>query len=119
MPYANFLVKGLQKNDDLPKSPRISKTATHRRQFSCVVHHGDGVTCKVFLLRSIKYRPYSKLLEHVIFCKYFHTIETLINNYYYMNTHEIPGELSRENMISSLERSALLWLHNNKSHLSQ
>ena len=30
----------------------------------------------------------------------------------YINTNEIPGELSRENMISShVKRSRLLWLH--------
>ena len=35
------------------------------------------------------------------------------------NTNEIPGELSRENMISShVKRSPLLWLHN-KSRRSQ
>ena len=38
---------------------------------------------------------------------------------YYINTNEIPCELSRENMISShVKISMLLWLHN-KSHLSQ
>ena len=32
---------------------------------------------------------------------------------YYINTNEIPGELSRENMLSShVKRSLLLWLHN-------
>ena len=40
---------------------------------------------------------------------------------YYINTSEIPGELSRENMISSqMKRSPLLWLHDqlhDKSHL--
>ena len=31
--------------------------------------------------------------------------------YYIINTNEIPGELSRENMISShVKRSPLLWL---------
>ena len=40
-------------------------------------------------------------------------------NNYYINTNEIPGELSRENMISShVKRSPLLWLHN-KSRLLQ
>ena len=47
--------------------------------------------------------------------------------FYYINTNEIPGELSRENMTSShvkitcylrTKRSPLLWLHN-KSRLSQ
>ena len=47
--------------------------------------------------------------------------------YYYINTNEIPGELSRENMISShikitcyfhVRISPLLWLHN-KSRLPQ
>ena len=34
-------------------------------------------------------------------------------HYNYINTNEIPGELSRENMISShVKRSSLLWLHN-------
>ena len=38
--------------------------------------------------------------------------------YYYINTNEIPGELSHENLVSShVEISPLLWLHN-KSHLS-
>jgi len=38
---------------------------------------------------------------------------------YYINTNEIPGELSRENMISShVKISPLLWLHN-KSRVSQ
>ena len=33
--------------------------------------------------------------------------------YYYINTNEIPGELSRENLISShVKISPLLWLHN-------
>ena len=37
---------------------------------------------------------------------------------YYINTNEIPGELSRENLISShVKISPLLWLHN-KSCLS-
>ena len=41
------------------------------------------------------------------------------NMFYYINTNEIPGELSRENMISShVKISTLLWLHN-KSCLSQ
>ena len=44
-------------------------------------------------------------------------------NSYYINTNEIPGELLRENMISShvkitcffsdVKRSPLLWLHKN------
>ena len=39
--------------------------------------------------------------------------------FYYINTNEIPGELSRENMISShVKRSRLLWLHDT-SRLSQ
>ena len=38
--------------------------------------------------------------------------------FYYIKTVEIPGELSRENLISShVKISPLLWLHN-KSHLS-
>ena len=38
---------------------------------------------------------------------------------YCINTNEIPGELSHENMLSShVKRSPLLWLHN-KSRLSQ
>ena len=38
--------------------------------------------------------------------------------FYYINTNEIPGELSRENLISShMKISPLLWLHN-KSLLS-
>ena len=37
---------------------------------------------------------------------------------YYINTNEIPSELSRENLISShVKISPLLWLHN-KPHLS-
>ena len=44
---------------------------------------------------------------------------TLIKLLYYINTNEIPGELSSENMVSShVKRSPLLWLHN-KFHLSQ
>ena len=40
------------------------------------------------------------------------------NNIYYINTNEIPGELLRENLISShVKISPLLWLRNN-SHLS-
>ena len=39
---------------------------------------------------------------------------------YYINTSEIPGEVSRENMISSqVRRSPLLWLHNNSRILQQ
>ena len=35
---------------------------------------------------------------------------------YYINTNEIPGELSRENLISSrVKISPLLWLHNRSS----
>ena len=44
----------------------------------------------------------------------------ILNEYYiyYINTNEIPGELSRENLISShVKISPLLWLHN-KSRLS-
>ena len=37
------------------------------------------------------------------------------NYLYYINTNEIPGELSRENLISShVKISPLLWLHNKK-----
>ena len=37
---------------------------------------------------------------------------------YYINTNEIPGELARENLLSShVKISPLLWLHN-KSRLS-
>ena len=37
---------------------------------------------------------------------------------YYINTNEIPGELLRENLLSShVKITPLLWLHN-KSHLS-
>ena len=45
---------------------------------------------------------------------------TLCNNeIYYINTNEIPGELSRENMLSShVKRSRLLWPHDT-SRLSQ
>ena len=49
------------------------------------------------------------------------------NKFYYLNTNEIPGELSCENLVSShvkitcylhiVKISPLLWLHN-KSHLS-
>ena len=43
---------------------------------------------------------------------------TCIISLYYINTNEIPDELSWENMISShVKISLLLWLHN-KSHLS-
>ena len=39
---------------------------------------------------------------------------------YYVNTSEIPGEVSRENMTSSqVKRSPLLWLHNNSRTLQQ
>ena len=39
---------------------------------------------------------------------------------YYINTSEIPGEVSRENMISSqVKRSPLLWRHNNSRILQQ
>ena len=38
--------------------------------------------------------------------------------FYYINTNEIPGELSHVNLISShVKISPLLWLHN-KSHFS-
>ena len=41
-----------------------------------------------------------------------------IRTIYYLNTNEIPSELSRENLISShVKISPLLWLHN-KSRLS-
>ena len=46
------------------------------------------------------------------------TLRDLHNSFYHINTNEIPGELSRENLISShVKISPLLWLHN-KSHLS-
>ena len=36
----------------------------------------------------------------------------VISSIYYINTNEIPGELSRENMISShVKITRLLWLH--------
>ena len=45
---------------------------------------------------------------------YFERKPTAYNIYiYYINTHEIPGKLSRKKTISSrLTRSPLLWLHN-------
>ena len=43
---------------------------------------------------------------------------TSLISFYYINTNEIPGELSRENLISShVKISPLLWLHH-KSRLS-
>ena len=42
----------------------------------------------------------------------------LNKSFYYINTNEIPGEISRENLISSpVKISPLLWLHD-KSRLS-
>ena len=61
-------------------------------------------------------------------CIELQAMHTLDNPFYYINTNEIPGELSHENLISShvkitllsshVKISPLLWLHN-KSHLSQ
>ena len=46
------------------------------------------------------------------------TLRDLHNSFYHINTNEIPGELSRENLISShVKIWPLLWLQN-KSHLS-
>ena len=48
---------------------------------------------------------------------FFHPITKRNNSFYYINTSEIPSELSRENFISShVKRSPSLWLHN-KSRL--
>ena len=52
----------------------------------------------------------------IIISIYIHILNYL---FIYINATEIPGELSRENMISSHgKRWPLLWLHN-KSRLSQ
>ena len=46
------------------------------------------------------------------------TLRDLHNSFYHINTNEIPGELSRENLISShVKISPLLWLQT-KSRLS-
>ena len=47
-----------------------------------------------------------------------HSVSVYNNYFYYVNTNEIPGELSHENlMFSHVKMSPLLWLHN-KLHLS-
>ena len=41
------------------------------------------------------------------------TLRDLHNSFYHINTNEIPGELSRQNLISShVKISPLLWLQN-------
>ena len=61
-----------------------------------------------------------RLFISMLFAVQLHVdLETLVCNFsiYYINTSEIPRELSRENFISShVKRSPSLWLHN-KSHL--
>ena len=43
----------------------------------------------------------------------FHWLSEVKIRVYYINKNEIPGELSRENLISSRAKiSPLLWLHN-------
>ena len=53
------------------------------------------------------------------FCLQTQTLGSPYENlFYYINAHEMPGELSRENLISShVKISPFLWLHN-KSRLS-
>ena len=56
-------------------------------------------------------------------------VTCVITALYYMDTNEIPGELSRENMISSqcendmlsshVKRSRLLWLHDTSRLVQQ
>ena len=42
-----------------------------------------------------------------------HSVSVYNNYFYYVNTNEIPGELSHENlMFSHVKMSPLLWLHN-------
>ena len=72
-----------------------------------------------FVPRSFRSK-YKKLFrsepKHLI-DSFFHPITKLNNSFYYINTSEIPSELSRENFISShVKRSPSLWLHN-KSRL--
>ena len=61
---------------------------------------------------------WEKILKATSDVLYFGLFLQQNNNLYYINTNEIPGELWRENLISShVKISPLLWLHN-KSRLS-
>ena len=63
----------------------------------------------------INFNFYQTILESSPRTRFMVDIKKL---FYYINTNEIPGELSRENLISShVKISPLLWLHN-KSRLS-
>ena len=66
-----------------------------------------------FLLATLQKPPSTSKLQK----KNLHLVK-VDKGYYHINTNEIPGELSREKLISShVKISPLLWLHN-KLHLS-
>ena len=93
----------------------MSRNATHGVYLDLVTEPFSRLlpNCgTVFRRRSETFRA-SHLLKRAL-KTYFFKIA-----FYYINTNEIPGEISRENMISShLKISPLPWLHN-KSRLSQ
>ena len=69
-----------------------------------------------FLFRKVLRQTYGKLYRRR---RKVQQVICVRMSSYYINTNEIPGELWRENVISThVKRSPLLWLHN-KSRLLQ
>ena len=79
----------------------------------CSHRNGDIFTCENNMLFSRVKISCFRAKAHLVFhwCLYN-------NAFYYINTNEIPGELSRENVISThVKIPPLLWLHD-KSRFS-
>ena len=109
------------RENSLDSMPRTSTRTTFNFKFSCLFSknkHPRKPHCTQFLssqklapllpLKKLKPSPDPQIIKFL----------TFDNLFYYINTNEIPGELSRENLISShVKISPSLWQHN-KSRLS-
>ena len=79
-----------------------------------------AVCCSFSITRALNTAEtaWMKFVFSCLFTALYSRWKSELTGIYYINTNEIPGELSRENLISShVKISPLLWLHN-KSRLS-
>ena len=89
----------------------------HHNQLLLTIFGTDNVKSaaklQVIADRGVSYQPWPSASVD-------NTLRDLHNSFYHINTNEIPGELSRENLISShVKISPLLWLQTKSRLLHQ
>ena len=91
--------------------PNIRKVSTCNDKI-CYLLYREGAAINLLHLSNLRSSIYTTEDRPQHFSLMSRNAPTVIRCIYYINTNEIPSELSSENMISShVKRSLLLWLH--------